>query len=168
MCDLRLQLPFLEAWETWRQNKGLAPKTTSKTIPDVFTLFHPLPDSSNRNLMPCSRPKQALNFDPRVWLSHNNPSPLWVLRLCLTAWWTLWRMCLTSSSSTYSSCSSSPWWLCSSSRGASFSAPTSPKSLSAIAGQDSSPAVCSAPRTLEMLWSPSLERPALNDPVSVW
>lgn len=48
MCDLRLQLPFLEAWETWHLNKGLAPKTTLKSIPDVFTLFHPLPDSSNR------------------------------------------------------------------------------------------------------------------------
>lgn len=57
------------------------------------------------------------------------------LRLCLTAWWTLWRMCSTSWSSTCSSCSSSLWWPFSSSRAASFTALMSPKSLSATAGQ---------------------------------
>ena len=145
-----LQLPFLEAWETWHQNKGLAPENNTENYPRRFHIVSPATREQQSHLTPRSRPKPLLNFDPRVLLSYNNPSLSWALRLCLTAWWTLWRMCSTSSSSTYSSCSSSPWWLCSSSRGASFSALMSPKNLSAIAGQDSSPTMCSAPRTLEV------------------
>lgn len=63
------------------------------------------------------------------------------LRLCLTAWWTLWRMCSTSWSSTCSSCSSSLWWLFSSSKAASFTAPMSPRSLSGTAGQPLMPRI---------------------------
>lgn len=57
-------------------------------------------------------------------------------RLCLTALWTLWRMCSTSWLSTYSSCSSLPWLPCNSSRDASFTALMNLKNLSVTAGQE--------------------------------
>lgn len=58
-----------------------------------------------------------------------------ISRLCLTVWWTPWRMCSTSWSSTCSSCLYLRWWLCSFSRDASFTALTNPKSLNVTAGE---------------------------------
>ncbi len=61
-------------------------------------------------------------------------SVLSIFRLSLTVWWTLWRMCWTSSLSTCCSCSSLLWWLCSSSKAVSSTVPMNPRSLSVTAG----------------------------------
>lgn len=98
----------------------------SYTLNRLANSCHTL-QSSRPNCRNCLNKKYLFH-----WVANATSFP--VLRLFLTAWWTLWRMCSTSWLSTYSSCSSLLWWQCSSSRVVSFSALMNPKSLSVTAG----------------------------------
>lgn len=75
------------------------------------------------------------NPSPSVSAGWRNAASVFFCRPCSTAWWTPWRTCWISSSSTFSSCSSSPLLLCSFSRASSSTARTNPKTWRRTAGR---------------------------------